>query len=139
MEGIMDKKTENEDNFKKYQERFARIQQENLMPSLELPIDQLIMLLCAEGAKLLAAEEKLVKPKLKPETKKDDSKKLATTLAKTSTNPYVRARALVLEKMLPAKRKEIEEMERVGNTTNKTYIAFLTELIKMGDTLSNQN
>ena len=130
----MSKKTENDENFKKYQERMERLQAENLVPPPELPIDQLISYLAAEGMKLLEAEAKAKKPMV-PKAKKDDSLKLDNSLAASSKNPYARARAQVLSKMAAWKRKEIEEMEKTGNLNNDRYKDFIAEVAKLGDTL----
>jgi len=135
MKNPMAKKTENDENFKKYRENMDRAEQDKMVPPPELPIAELISYLAAEGAKLLEAEEKAKKttPKLKP--KVDDSAKLNDSLASTSKNPYVRARALVLSKMAAWKRKEIEEMEKNGNMDNDRYKDFIAEVAKLGDTL----
>lgn len=134
----MSKKTENDENFKKYQERMIRLQEENLVPPPELPIDQLISYLAAEGTKLLEAEEKAKKPIIKPKAKVDDITKLNNALAASSKNPYVRARAIVLEKMPELRRKELAEMEKTGNINNTKYKEFVAEVTKVGDGLSNQ-
>lgn len=138
MERTMSKKTENDENFKKYQERMIRLQEENLVPPPELPIDQLISYLAAEGTKLLEAEEKAKKPIIKPKAKVDDITKLNNALAASSKNPYVRARAIVLEKMPELRRKELAEMEKTGNINNTKYKEFVAEVTKVGDGLSNQ-
>jgi hypothetical protein len=138
---IMSKKAENDENFKKYQERLTRLQQEgNLTPPPDLPLDQLISYLAAEGTKLLEAEEKTKKtaPKLLPTPKVDDSNKLTAALATSSKNPYVRARQIVLEKLPEWRKKELAEMEKTGNVNNTKYKEFVAEVAKLGDTLSEQ-
>lgn len=123
-------KTENEDNFEKYKERLNAFQTRrgDLTPSPELPLDKLMDYLVKEGNKLLAAEKKTIKPK-------DESAKLNKTLALSSTNPYVRARIMILEKMPALRRNEIAEMEKTGNINNSHYEEFVHEVRKLGDSL----
>jgi hypothetical protein len=129
----MSNKKTNEENFKRYQERLAELQRQgNLIPSPDLPPDQLIMHLAAEGEKMLAAETPF-KGKVYP--KKDDSKKLDTALGLTSKNPYIRARIMVLEKLPAWRKKELAEMEQTGNINNKYYEEFVREVASLGDTL----
>lgn len=125
-----------EDNFRRYTARMSRLQKEKLTPSPELPIDQLIVALCAEGMLLLEAEEKAkAAPAMKP---KDEAKRLHSTLAAGDPNPYVRARAQVLSKMTDAEHKRIEEMEKTGDTKNHMYSNFISEVSKLGDKLSEK-
>lgn len=134
---IMSKQTENEDNFKKYQQRLVRLQQEGqLSPPPDLPIDQLICYLANEGMKLLEAEAKAKKPNPTAPPPNEISK-LNTTLAANDKNPFIRARALVLSKMSAAKKKEIVEMEKSGNVNNATYDKFVADIVKVGNELEN--
>lgn len=129
----------NEDNFKRYQVRLAKLQQEgNLVAPPELPIDQLISLLAAEGNKLLQAEPGAKPPKIKPPQQKPDNAKLEASLAAMSKNPYIRARGMILEKLSTSRRKEIMEMEKNGNINNTKYQEFLNDVTKLGDSLSEQ-
>jgi hypothetical protein len=141
MERIMSK---NDDNFKRYQDRLVKLQEETtdgvLVPPPELPIDRLISYLANEGMKLLEAEEAAKKttwkkkewPKLP-----DETPALNSSLAKNDKNPYVRARAMVLAKMSPAKKKELAEMEKSGNINNTVYDKFVAEVVRVGTELQN--
>ena len=134
MEYLMGKKTDNEENLKRYQERLAKLEQEgNLVPSPDLPINLLIEKLCEEGFKLLEEEAK----QTKPAPIKDETSKMHRSLATNHKNPYVRARQIVLDKLPEWRRKEIETMEKLGNTDNKFYKDFVAEVMKIGDALPN--
>jgi len=136
MEGIMAKKTDNEENFKRYQERLAELQREgNLIPPPDLPTAELISFLAAEGEKLLGTEKTVgrVKPKIV-----DERKKLDATLSLSSKNPYVRARIVILQKLPAWRRNEIAEMEKTGNIDNKFYEEFVHEVAILGDKLSGE-
>jgi len=133
----MKKTEENEDNFKKYTDRMAQLRKEGgMVGPPDLPVDKLIQALCAEGFEILA-EEAAKKAKKTSVPKKDDSEKLKDKLASTDKNPYVRARQIVLDKLPTWRRKEIEEMEKNGNTNNKIYSDFVAEVAKIGDGLPN--
>lgn len=127
-----------EDNFRRYAARMSGLQTEKLKPSPELPIDQLITALCAEGMMLLDAEEK-AKTKAAPAMKPNESKRLSSALAAGDKNAYVRARAQVLAKMTDAQHKQIEEMEAKKDTQNRIYAEFIKEVSKLGDKLSEKN
>ena len=117
----------------------SKLQAEKLTPSPNLPIDQLIIALCAEGMMLLEAEEKAktkAAPAMKPKT--DDSKRLNSALGLGDKNAYVRARAQVLGKMTDAQHKQIEEMEKTGDTKNRIYSEFITAVSNLGDKLSEK-
>jgi hypothetical protein len=125
-----------EENYRRYSERMTGLLKEKLKPSPELPIDQLIIALCAEGMMLLDAEEKAkAAPAMKPST---ESKRLSSTLASGDKNPYIRARAQVLAKMDDAHHKQIEDMEAKGDTQNRIYAEFIKEVSKLGDKLSEK-
>lgn len=131
----MAKKTENEDNLKRYKERLKELEGQ-LVPSPDLPTEQLMEHLAKEGEALLAAEApKKVVGKIVPK-KQDETPRLNTALAAASKNPYVRARAQVLMKYPEWRRKEIATMERTGNTDNKHYEDFVHEVATLGDKLS---
>lgn len=135
----MAKRVENEENLKRYQERMAQLQKEGgLVPSPELPPEKLIQHLAAEGAKLLAAEEKSKPTKVvgKIQPKKTDEVKLTETLGLTSKNPYIRARIMVLQKYPAWRRAEIGTMEQNGDTNNKFYAEFVRAVAELGDKLS---
>lgn len=95
--------------------------------------------LVAEGERLLAEEEKLKSKQKTAAPAKDESKDLTNKLGSMSTNPYVRARVEVLNKMPKWKRSEIEEMEKTGNINNQYYDQFCKDVRILGDTFSSQN
>jgi hypothetical protein len=133
---IMSAKADNDNNFEKYQKRFLSIQTEHLLPPPDLPPDKLISFLAAEGMKLLEAEERAIK---KPKVRNtNEQTKLDTVLGMISKNPYIRARHMILEKMSLARKKELEDMEKSGNTDNKKYQDFIKEVAKLGDSLSQK-
>lgn len=128
----MGKNSINEENYKRYLERLTEMQKNgDLIPSPDLPLNQLMGHLAAEGEKLLKTEEKIKKPV-------DDAKKLDAALALSSKNPYIRARVAVLQKMPKWKRNEIHDMERNRNIDNPHYQEFVHEVAILGDNLSNQ-
>lgn len=128
----MGKKQINEENYKRYLERLAEMQKTgDLTPSPDLPLNELMGHLAAEGEKLLKSEEK-TKPVV------DESKKLDMALGLSSKNPYIRARVMVLQKMPKWKRNEIHDMERTRNINNPHYEEFVHEVAILGDNLSNQ-
>jgi len=98
-----------------------------------------------EGYALLAAEAKPAPPNAfgaKPVPPKLDSvtpdaSKLQDALALKSTNPYIRARATVLSKMLPSARSVIEKMEAGTLTKDARYDKFVEEVSELGDKISN--
>lgn len=85
----------------------------------------------AEGAALIAEEEKATKKKVV-----DETKKLETTLGSTSPNPYVRARCEVLVKYPEEKRKLIELMEKGEKPKDHRYDSFVKEVSALGDKMS---
>ena len=87
---------------------------------------------CAEGAALLAEEEKHTKKKVV-----DETKKLETKLGSTSPNPYVRARCEILVKYPEEKRKLIELMEKGEKPKDTRYDTFVQEVAKLGDKMSS--
>ena len=138
----MAKRIENQENLKRYQERLAQLQKEgNLVPSPNLPTNELIQHLAREGEELLKAEGKanIVPPVGKIQPKKDimdETRKLTENLGKSSKNPYIRARIMVLEKLPEWKRHELARMEQTGNTNNRYYDEFVHEVAILGDSLS---
>lgn len=141
MERLMGKRTENDENLKKYQARLEELKAEgNLVPSPNLPDDKLIVHLAAEGEKLLKAEgikSQDVKITFKGKTAKAQEK-LEEKLGSSSANPYVRARIMVLKKYPEWRRNELRDMEQTGNINNKFYDEFVHEVAILGDTLSNE-
>lgn len=130
----MAKRTENEANLKRYQERLKELEGQ-LVPSPDLPLEQLMDHLAKEGAAILNAEAK-TKPAKKIVPKKDESQRLSNSLAASSKNPYVRARHQILMAYPEWRRKEIATLEKTGNTDDKHYKDFVHEVAILGDKLS---
>lgn len=130
-------KTENDENFKKYQNRIKGLGAKNLVPPVKEPT---MSELAAEGLKLLEEESLVKNHKAVPITVRhiDDRKKLDKALAISSTNPYVRARVMILEKLSPLAKNELAEMEKTGNINNKKYEMFVHQVAVLGDKLSNE-
>jgi hypothetical protein len=139
MERPMGKQTDNEENLKRYQSRIKELEKEGaLTPPPNLPDDELIRFLAAEGAKLIAAEPK--KPRVIPkEAVAKEKAKLEDVLGITSKNPYVRARVAVLRKYPEWRRNEIRDMEQSGNINNKKYAEFVHEVAVLGDQFSDKS
>ena len=89
------------------------------------------MLDAEEKAQAVAAAKKTPKPSVTP-----SPSKVQDALAKTSTNPYLRARATLLDQMLPSYRNLIERMEQNEIPRDKRWDKFQRELIDLGDKLS---
>lgn len=130
-------KTENDENFKKYQNRIKGLGAKNLIPT---PKEPTMSELAAEGQKMLEEEALSKNYKAVPITVRpiDDRKKLDKALAISSTNPYVRARVMILEKLSPMVKNELAEMEKTGNINNKKYEMFVQQVAILGDKLSNE-
>ncbi len=94
--------------------------------------------LVAQGYKLLEEDSKTPAAAPKKKTaKKDDTKRLEKKLASTSTNPYVRARVDVLNKMNPEARSVIEKMEKGLLPKDLRYETFCKAVRILGDQLSD--
>jgi hypothetical protein len=130
----MAKKSNNEENLKKFQNYQKR---------------HIIDDLAKEGLKLLAEEEEEEEeeeekqnpqscPGLPKAPTEDNKKRLETVLSETSKNPYIRAKAQLLKKMETRKREMLETMERIGDINNRIYDAFIKDIARMGDELSNK-
>jgi len=93
-----------------------------------------------EGHELLDAEEKSAKlpptSSVTPPSVTPPPSKVQDALGKASPNPYIKARATLLEQMLPSYRIVIEKMENNELTRDKRYDKFIKELIALGDSLS---
>lgn len=123
MANHMNKKTDNEENFKRFQARLEEMKHLNLKPLDHQPtIDEL----AAEGAKLLEADGM-------PPVVKNEVKKLSAALGKSSKNPYTRAWAELIAKH-PKWRQE--EFEKKLDTA--AYRDFCKEVKLLGDEYSNQ-
>lgn len=96
---------------------------------------QYLELCLKEGHAMLAAEEKASKPASKPSV--TPAQKLDDTLARNSTNPYVRARIKLMDQMLPSYRSVIEKMDRNELPRDKRYDKFVNEIIELGDKYSD--
>lgn len=134
----MGKQTDNEENLKRYQARLKELEKEGILtPPPNLPDDELIRFLAAEGTKLLATEPK--KPRVMPkEAVAKEKAKLEDVLGITSKNPYIRARVAVLRKYPEWRRNEIRNMEQSGNLNNKFYAEFVKDVAELGDQFSNK-
>lgn len=122
-----------DENFEKYQRRLEELKGQLVPTPPSLHGEKLMAWLAAEGEKLLTAEQK--NAPVTPAIVKDERPKLDATLALSSTNPYVRARVQVLQKMPETKRNEIEKMEKTGNINNRTYEAFVHQVTVLGDNM----
>jgi DNA-binding FadR family transcriptional regulator len=94
--------------------------------------EALIRVLCAEGAEIIAAEEKAKTPPVPP----SENKRLQDALAASTKNPYVRARLKILNDLTKDRRDQIEGMEKNGKTNNPTYEQFIKMVTKLGDDFS---
>jgi hypothetical protein len=107
------------------------------IPNYEETLEELVR----EGYRLIKAEDDYKKkgmpPVIKKDTSKDDHKKLETTLAANSDNPYVKARIQILQKMNPEERAIIERMENGEQERDERYEKFLKAVEVLGDKLSN--
>ena len=117
---------------------------QNLEPvNPKLSFEQYLFQCIQEGHALLNAEATSSVTKRNsvksPEPLKQPPSILQDALAKSSPNPYVRARAEILGKMSPGARAAVEEMERIGNTCNSIYDKFAQSVTILGDKLSSNN
>ncbi len=134
----MDKQTDNEENLKRYQSRLKELEKEGkLTPPPNIPDDELIRFLAAEGDKLIAAEPKKLRV-IPKEAMAKEKVKLEDVLGLTSKNPYIRARVAVLRKYPEWRRNEIRDMEQHGNIHNKQYAEFVQEVAELGDKFSDK-
>ncbi len=109
---------------------------ENLKPvDGWLTFDEYLMICVKEGMLMLEAEEKekaaLVKP---PEPQKT----LDDKLGETSTNPYIKARSQILQKMTAKARSVIDQMENGSLDKDRRYDKFVEAVAALGDKLSSQ-
>lgn len=99
--------------------------------------DEYLMMSIKEGYALLEAEGTgSVKTSLNLRPSKhvsENSQKLQDTLAKMSTNPYVRARGEILNKMSPAARSVIEKMENGQLDKDGRYDTFCKAVSQLGE------
>lgn len=110
---------------------------QNLKPRPKgLTEQEYFMVALAEGHALIAVDEK--NPSVTPASAKAISK-LQNALTKLSTNPYVKARAQLLEKMHPTLRSVIERQELGKAPSDARYEKFLKDITDLGDKLSAKN
>lgn len=109
--------------------------------------EQYLLIALKEGYALLEAESKLppkcsvkkpLDPALKPCTIPSPSK-VQDSLAKTSTNPYVRSRAEIMEKLTAKARAAVEGMEDGSIPKDKNYQMFIDQVMALGDKYSGLN
>ena len=124
----MGKRAENDSNLKRYKNRLTSL--DGLQSTPELPMAKLIDHLIAEGNALLKTEAVPVK--------KTSKTKLSAALSTSSSNPYTKARAMVLEKLPEWRRKELARMEKTGDINNRFYQDFISEVSALGDQLSQK-
>lgn len=123
------------DNFDDYIKKINKVNdllgRQNLpKPDHKETLDELI----AEGNRLLALEEKLSKKMKKAIV--TEEKKLEIKLATNSSNPYVRARIDILNKMSEVERSIIEKMEIGTFPKDSRFDHFASEIRVLGDTYS---
>lgn len=123
----MAKKGEELTNYEKY---LANIKHRgiSIIPDHEETITELI----AEGDRLLAEEAAASKPDPSDSAVPTPTKKIAE-----SSNPYLRARMTILAEMDSEKRKLIERLEKEGKTDSYQYTDFVSQIQKLGDSLTN--
>lgn len=134
------------DTFEEYAKKLAAVNlnlnsRANLQPISDeeaIVNDKNIAKLVAEGNALLVEEEKQ-KAKKPAAPLKDESKKLETKLASTSSNPYVRARIEALNKLGEDKKAIIEKMEKGLLPKDSRYDEFCKQVRIRGDQLSDLN
>lgn len=105
------------ENLKKYK-RSSKIK--SVPPVLEYDLKQI----CKEGQELLDAEEK---------------NKPITPPALTESNPYFKSRLEILKKYPQWRRNEVLTMEKNKDIDNQHYMAFVREVVSLGDKYSNIN
>jgi hypothetical protein len=112
---------------------------QNLKPRPKgLTEDEYLLMAIKEGHQLLELEEK-AKAKPAPSVKQPDASKVQDALGKMSDNPYLKARAQIMDKMLPSVKTAIEQMEAGTLTKDKRYDKFCTDVTELGDKLSGLN
>jgi len=133
--------TKNEDNFKKNLKKIGRF--DLPAPSKDNKTEaEMIAEALIEGNKMLEAEEK-EKIKKSPKLVVSDVKPLDMALGLKSPNPYIRARAQILQKWmkdphLQWKAREVEKMENGTNPKNQFYDEFVILQAELGDKLSDE-
>ena len=135
-------RTDSNDSFDDYMKKIERVKltplsRQNLTPLTdeEAKVNQTnINKLIAEGNRLLAEEAK--NPRKKFLLKKDESKRLESKLASTSTNPYVRARVDTLNKMKADEKETIRKMEENEIERDRRYDEFVKAVRILGDQYS---
>ena len=107
--------------------------------------EQYLIVALKEGYALLEAESKTppkcsVKKPLDPALKPVNlNSKVQDALAKTSTNPYVKARIEIMEKLTAKARAAVEGMEDGSIPKDKNYQRFIEQVMDLGDKYSGLN
>lgn len=130
-------------NFDDYLDKLKKVKldpsRKNIKPRPPgLTEEQYLYLAIQEGHELLAAEAK-TKPSVTPPQSVKPSPALEDALAKMSDNPYIRARADILNRMGPKARSVIEEMEKGTLKKDERYDKFCQAVTVLGDKLSAKN
>lgn len=112
----------------------AKLGRLGLKPTVK---EQPLMDAVSEGYLLLAADEK--KGTLPATVKLDETKRLNNTLGSTSSNPFIRARIQILNKMSPFDRHEIERMEKTHDLNNRFYEDFVHRVRVLGEEFQEKN
>jgi len=121
----MAKKSDNTENFKKYQDHLKNQMRNGLTsPDHKETIAELV----SEGNHLIG---ETTNPPL-------SKKKLNGILGATSPNAYVRARTKVLLDLPLWRRHELERMEKNGDLDNRFYTEFVQRVMEYGNYLSDK-
>ena len=122
--------TEAESNLEKYRTHLQETGYDKLRPMKNQPADEneLMKRLGVEGLLLLEEDNK--------KSITDEKSKLDSTLGEKSSNPFVRARIEVLEKMTLSQRSRILKMEAENNLDNPIYQDFVKSQRILGDEFS---
>ena len=115
-----------------YQKMMVTFGRQNLKCTTNIPtLDELIN----EGELLLKAEEK----EASKTSSKKEGKRLEKKLGSMSSNPYIRARIEILNKMKEVDRKEIETMENTKDVNNRFYEDFVKQVRILGEKYESEN
>jgi hypothetical protein len=124
-----------------YLNRLSRCSSNMIYPPFSATPAQIVYQAIIDGFKILNLEaiyEAQQKLKSKPEPMAQKPEILETKLGSMSPNPFIRARVQILNKMDDFHRKEIEKMEKDGNTENRVYNTFAHDVRVLGDQLEKK-